>query len=313
MDIKQSLRIVRNRLFKQRINLTKLLNLSDINKLEDKILDNSLLGNETKIEIVIFSKDRPLQLHSLITSLIDNSNIKLHPHIIYSAEDSDYEKAYRELFEDSNIEFGEVINESQDGFRKSLIDLLDRLDSEKITFFVDDIIITGNIDWNKLSRFDCSKVVPSLRLNENLERCYTVNDIQQKPPMKRSEGLIWWVWKEGDYDWGYPLSVDGNVFDLKEIREIIKNTNFKAPNTLELNLQQYKHRFSNRLGCCFVDSKIVNIPVNRVQNEIANIHGNIHQNELLKYWNEGKRIDFKAYAGFKNISAHQELDLVFKE
>jgi hypothetical protein len=145
----------------------------------------------------------------------------------------------------------------------------------------------------------------------HLNFCYTTNDFQILPPLQNKDGGFWWYWKEGEYDWKYPLSVDGNVFSRTEFLSLIQKTQYKAPNTLELNLQKYSHLFLNRLGFCFEETVIVNNPVNKVQSEINNIHGKVHQDELLEIWEQHKRIDYLKFKGLKNVSAHQELDFTY--
>ena len=61
----------------------------------------------------------------------------------------------------------------------------------------------------------------------------------------------------------------------------------------------------------FKKSRIVNIPANMVQNEVNNIHGSIHQNDLLQKWFDGWVIDHKKFRGWLNYSVHQEADFKF--
>jgi hypothetical protein len=310
MFLKNIARTAINRLLKIKIVALKTFKLS-------KIYRHSMEGlkdpkkTEVSLEIVIFSKDRPLQLLALLESLQHFSVPVILPHIIYNAKDLNYQKAYDDLFQRFPHLYKSTINDRELGFKRTLENLITDLISDKITFFVDDIIVKNTINWIKILSFDSNKVIPSLRLAPHLKFCYTTNDYQLLPPLKSKDDGFWWFWKEGEYDWKYPLSVDGNVFSRIEFLNMIKKLEFKAPNTLELRLQKFNHLFLNRLGFCFSETIIVNNPINKVQSEINNLHGKIHQDELLNLWSQQKRINYLQFQGLKNVSAHQELDFTY--
>lgn len=309
-SIKNFARKFRNRLVKLKIRVKRYLRLSKVYLLEEDEI-KSFAVREAELDVVIFSKDRPLQLLSLLESMDSFTKPKIQPHIIYNAKNNDYEQAYQELFTRYSNLFAKFYNDQEKGFKQTLIDLLDSLEGKKVVFFVDDIIFINSLEWKTLLRFDSQKTVPSLRLGLHLSRCYTTNDRQELPPMTKLMGLCWWKWSEGDYDWAYPLSVDGHIFSKKEFLDMVQQIDFKAPNTLELGLQKFRPYFESRLGTCFEHSVIVNNPVNRVQDEIQNLHGSVHQDELLAKWREGERLDFLRYKNFIPQSAHQELELTF--
>ena len=61
----------------------------------------------------------------------------------------------------------------------------------------------------------------------------------------------------------------------------------------------------------FRKSRIVNIPANKVQEEINNLHGAIHQDDLLQKWFDGLAIDYAQFRGWNNRSVHQEANFPF--
>jgi hypothetical protein len=309
--IKTILRKLIRILRKLRIYFIKKFSLSKLNTLNAKTLPG-LLNTHASIDIIIFSKDRPMQLLALLESLKHYSVQQVHPYVIYNTKNQEYNQAYQELFTNHENLFSETLNDNNLGFKNTLIKLLNNLKSGQITFFVDDIIIKRPIDWHELLKFDTSQIVPSLRMATNLSRCYTANDNQILPPLIKINQFNFWYWSEGEHDWNYPISLDGNIFSRTEFIAMITDLDFKAPNTLELRLRKYRNKFLNRLGLCYAASPIVNNPINKVQSEINNLYGNIHQDDLLNLWNQGKRIDFLAYDGFVNISCHQEVKLIYR-
>ena len=74
-------------------------------------------------------------------------------------------------------------------------------------------------------------------------------------------------------------------------------------------MQSLAHLFSNCRGLSYPTSRLVNTPLNRVQNEYDNLHGNVHQQQLLEYWESGFALDLAEMEGFIPRSAHQEIDV----
>jgi len=308
MKIKRVIKIIINRIKKIRIQLVKKYKLSKIYNTDFSEINDR---KDSELEIIIFSKDRPLQLHALLESMSHFVKPEKPPYIIYNVGNEIYQKAYEQLFDKYSDLFKTSINDEHKGFKESLVNLLTDLKSDKIIFFVDDILFKNSVQWSELIKYDSKKVIPSLRLSPQLNFCYTTDDYQILPPHVRENNEMFWFWYEGDYDWGYPLSVDGNVFDRIEILELIEKLNFTSPNTLESKMQKYKQQFLSRLGFCFSESIIFNNPINIVQKDVPNLHGGLHQDELLDIWNENKRVDYLKLKGFVNTSAHQEVEYTY--
>lgn len=275
---------------------------------------------------IVFSKDRPLQLDALIRSYVANVSPIAPLSIIFSASSTRYEDAYVQLAAvhgGPNVRF--VSEREAGGFRSSLLSLLDEGTGDVIFFLVDDIVFTEPVDMALMARYTQMGFIPSLRLGRNISWSYTRQCPQPLPPFKvviqglgQSElhgnshpRLLAWTWRSGTIDWRYPLSVDGNLFTAREIEDLIKCSDFVAPNSLEQALQAHIGPLLNRWGICHEKSRLVNIPINRVQDVIQNLHGDIHQDQLLQMWCEGLRLDIEPLQGFMSTSAHEEVPLLF--
>ncbi|MBW2674475.1 MAG: hypothetical protein JRD89_13865, partial [Deltaproteobacteria bacterium] len=261
-------------------------------------------------ECVVFSRDRALQLHALLSSCMEKVTPRIPFHVLFHASTPAHQKAYeevRELFSHTTISF--VQQDSGRSFRSDLIALLQSIRSESMFFLVDDIVFTENFDIRDFAQLDTDKFVPTLRMGLNLKKCYTIQKEQPLPHFTpgATKEIMTWTWGEGLYDWAYPLSVDGHFFSTHEMTTMIRLLDFSAPNTLEDQLQKFRRFFLLRTGICYRKSKIVNIPCNKVQNENKNIHGTLHQDLLLERWQQGYQMDFRSLYGFVNESAHQEI------
>jgi len=272
-----------------------------------------VVGNSGALmECVIFSKDRPIQLDALLSSFYDLVRPKIKITVLYDASTEKLLNSYKELISEVT-ELG-ISWVRQKEFRCDLIGILSNVCTPRVFFLVDDIVFTQTVNLDGFIQFDPTKYVCSLRLGENLDFCYTTNQHQPLPPFidfrnEQFDGLCW-CWSEGKLDWGYPLSVDGNIFDTREVFVMVQAGSFRAPNSFEQSLQIFNHIFQRRLGVTRRKSAIVNVPANKVQNENKNRAGDITAEEMLWYWEKGLKIDHVDLTGFNNRSCHQEV--VFK-
>jgi hypothetical protein len=257
----------------------------------------------------VFSKDRALQLQALLVSYRAQVSDPQPLTVLFAASSPEHRDAYEEVREElssNSVVF--VEQESADSFRKQLMTIIQEVSFERIFFLVDDIVFIEPVNLSHLCSWATSSSVPSMRLGRNIEWAYTSSQPERSPSFRRlPDQLLAWRWGRGELDWAYPLSLDGNIFMTEEIKRITSNLAFSSPNTLEDAMQRFKRQFSNRWGICYAKSRIVNLPLNRVQNDIANLHGNLHQDDLLKAWNRGLRLDVSALTGLVNSSVHEDL------
>lgn len=271
--------------------------------------------NNHSIECLVFSMDRALQLHALLSSLYENLSKEIAVHILYKSTTEAHEKAYQEVFQIfKNKDIRPVRQFSKSDFKPKLLETLKIMKSQKMFFLVDDIIFTEKINLNEVTKYDTRNFVFSLRLGKNIN--YSLNHGQDESHPKfysniLDDNQICWRWSEGEIDWRYTVSVDGHVLGTKEITLLAEYTDFATPTYFEANIQKFQRYFMNRYGVAFEKSRTVNIPVNQVQTETENVHGEVHQDDLLKIWNEGKKIDFKKLQGYVNKSAHEVINLEF--
>jgi hypothetical protein len=121
-----------------------------------------------------------------------------------------------------------------------------------------------------------------------------------------------WKLSDGTYDWGYPNTVDMTIYNKNEITHILQQLPYTNPNTLESFWAATAGRVKNRYGLCYAHSKVVNLPLNRVQH----VYGNRNMafatpEELLEVCNCGFKIDTTDLLKINNNSPHMEYEPVF--
>lgn len=257
---------------------------------------------------IVFSKDRPLQLDALLESyfgLVENAAPLT---ILYRPSNDEYRAAYQQIAEYNKGRPAQFIEEKS--FKNDLLTALNLADSQRIFFLVDDDIFIAPFDMSEIFEVDLTAYIPSLRLGLSLDYCYPVDQPQPVPPHQPwKHGMSSWFWRDGKLDWGFPMSVDGNIFFRHEIIRMSAVSDFKAPNSYEEALHSFFSLVSDRKGLCYATPRLMNIPVNKVQTESGNYSGTLSSDSLLQYWHSGYRIDWATLKEFANRSAHQEIDL----
>jgi hypothetical protein len=264
-------------------------------------------------EAIVFSMDRAIQLHALLSSYFEQAINPVPIHLFYRTSSPEHQKSYDEVIEMFSNKLASV--SVQKPFREKMIDLLDRLQANKMFFLVDDDVFIEKIDLNEYCDFDLNVFTPSMRLGRHLTHNYTFQKEQPLPQFNKAivddSRFLCWKWSQGTLDWQYLFSIDGNLFSTDVMRTMAKRAMYKAPNSFEGALLRFWWAFQFHYGVAYQKARIVNIPCNRVQTEVENIKGNIHQDFMLEQWNKGLRMDYRSLYGITNISAHQELEFKF--
>lgn len=246
-----------------------------------------------------------MQLHALLSSFTAYVHGQYNVTVLYK-----YDEKYKQPLDEVRSEFKTVKFVEENDFENQTKELLQ---GEYFSFLVDDIIFKDNLDIDfvtNIMRSNTQALCFSLRLGLHLKHCYMLNQKQRIPQGMTQGDLFVWNWRNSELDWGYPLSVDGHVFRAEELKTWLKDTTFKNPNQLEDSMQTVKFRYKiNDLCVCFHRSKIVNIPMNRVQNEYMNRSAGYDVDDLLREWNDGMRASYSDFFDISNDAVHAELGL----
>ena len=273
-----------------------------------RLLFSILLGrrpNCNSVGIIVFSKDRPLQLHSLLESILRHVSGNFSVTVLYQTSNSEFDEGYSTLRTMSwplNINF---VKESN--FRDDLISQLSQLRTEAVMFLVDDIVFirSFHVDW--LQNIDLRKVVPSIRLDDRVSYSQPSSTECVVPKIRRTSVNPWlsFRWTEGSLYWAMPLSVDGNIFARRDILSLTRYTSYSAPNSLEKAFGPYRLLFKYRSGYCLPHRAILNLAFNRVQAENEDFPcGDVSSDELLDRWRARETLDTDAMKNAEGNACH---------
>lgn len=265
------------------------------------------------LDLMIFSKNRALQLYALLESIEKYTNPRdvtvnvLHK---YEGVHAETLAEIKQRFQSCN--FIEEIN-----FKEHVEEFLSA-PGTVAAFLTDDIILKEHVDILQIEQIMLSNPGTlgfSLRLGLHVYDCYALNK-EQPVPLGNvyPPNLFVWNWRDAKMDWEYVFSVDGHIFRKGHLREWSSLIDYHHPNSYEESLQACRGiRELPQSMVCFVTSRLVNLPINRVQDSHQNRCGDIDSSYLLEKWNAGLCLDIDRYHRVLNKGVHSELELFFKE
>ena len=261
-----------------------------------------------KVDVVIFSYDRPLQLELLLNSMerfmVGTGQVS----VVYRASAQSYKKAYEQLHTSfPSIHFVAQGAHPKKDFKPLTEQCAFSTPHEYILFAVDDNVVKEPVDLGAcidlLEKYHAYGFY--LRMGTHLTECYTMSCKQPLPSLQEREaGLYSWCFAQGYADWNYPNNVDMTLYRKRDIKPMVTSLTYENPNTLEL---QWASNPTSRtkFGLCFARSKMVNLPLNKVQDSWDNRNEHLLQpEEQLAKFDEGLAIDLEPLCGIMNKSAH---------
>ncbi|MFC1894839.1 hypothetical protein ACFLYH_02725, partial [Candidatus Dependentiae bacterium] len=269
------------------------------------IFSDNVLGtkidkkNNKTADLILFSYDRPMQLMAFLESIEKNVEGIGSIFVIYRSSDGEYEKGYKivkDTFE--FVKFLKQENPPYDFKELLLYSVFDNSSSDYFSFGVDDMIVTDPINFSECIDYleEEKAYCFSLRLGTNIVRCYTINQDCGNPLFTKIEnGIYKWQFCQGKGDWSLAASTDMTVYRKKDFNDLFNNLEYKNPNVFEaLWIANADNR---QFGICYEFSKVINIPVNIVQDQKWHRAMNfLDTKELLEEFLDGTRIDIHEVA-----------------
>ncbi|MEI6864586.1 hypothetical protein [Flavicella sp.] len=269
--------------------------------------------NDREIVSLVFSKNRAMQLHAFLESYLENVENYSSMIVLYKATNVLHEKSYEDLkkvFKKYPIKFVEENN-----FREQLLMEIDSITAEKLILYVDDMIFSHKVDYEQLLNINHNTHQLSLSRGKDLTYSSVLLKSLELPVfLEKEEGILEFSWNEiKEYsDWSYPLGVSGYLYSSREFLAMIKTLSFKAPNSLEVELQNFLFLYKDRKGLCYQDVICVCVHANLVQDEVENpTLETFSVDELLSIWNEGYKITISDFYG-KPVAISQEMKYNFE-
>lgn len=268
-------------------------------------------------DLIIFSYDRPLQLYALLESAEQHVDGIEQTVVLYRTSNSAYEDGYKKVA--NTFPYVKFVQQSDKhakaDFKPLLMQALKKVCHSPYVFFaVDDIVVKDQVDLPFCISFLEKHQAEGfhLRMGKNLDYCYMLRAKQPLPIFEElGDEVLRWQFSKGKYDWAYPHTVDCCVYRRKQILKDFSQISFSNPNTLEARWAARSNY--SRYGLCFANSKIVNLPLNLV-NETYQTNANMSSytaEDLLRLFNQKKKMDVAQLFQIDNRSAHIDYEPTF--
>ncbi len=273
-------------------------------------LAQPVTSDKQKARLIVYSKDRPLQLYAFLESCYAHVTGAYEVVVIYATSNSSYGRAYDVL----KAHFPQAIFHHQrtaaDLKALTLASVYQRA-GDYVAFAVDDIIIKDAIDLDAaLMLLELTGAHGFyLRLGKNITHCYSVlprGAYTGTPPLLKITPTVYaWQFMAGRGEWRQICTLDMTLYRKRDIRGALESLRYHTPNELEATWEQFSN-FS-LIGLCPVTSQIVNIPLNLVQTYSKNRNMALYTPvELLSKFNAGLKMDIRPLFKINNSAPHME-------
>ena len=251
---------------------------------------------EGKLQIIIFSYNRALQLNTLLGSVkhfLNNPFTEIY--VLYNTSDDSFDQGYERLkmVYGGDVHFirelpnrfpayswGELTNlynlkllyrcphlrGHRTDFRRHLLDLFSH--RGYTLFLTDDSVLIRPVILSE-EDFEWLRKDPKQRqlsLRHGLE-------LVDERTVEYKVGRIQWRFSDyntGDH-WGYRFSLDGHIYGNVVLAKLLNSASFNNPNTLESSgLLHVCHDNLFREGRCATHISLLSYPINIVQNTFTN-------------------------------------------
>jgi len=269
---------------------------------------------EELVDLTVFSFDRPIQLYAFLESVERFITGLGEVSVVYRTSSSkEIKKAYKKVkkrFNSVNFIKQSSKNPRYD-FKEKTLGATFNSPNSYIAFAVDDIIVKDPINLA-----ECVAMLKTtqthgffLRMGKNITHCYMMDCAEAVPNLVSvGRNIYAWNFKGSSYDWACPNTVDMTVYCKEQIKELLCRIDFDTPNFLEgawCNVGGPQDM--EKMGLCYENSKIVNLPLNQVQRSSGIIRNmNISTKDLLAKFNKGYKIDINPLHTMGINSPHME-------
>lgn len=264
-------------------------------------------------DLVIFSYDRPMQLYALLESCEKYITGITSATVIYRVSAQDYKTGYDIVrYRFPNVNF--ILQQNPPHDFRNLVEnaAFKNGKSDFLLFAVDDIIVKDFVDLvNCINLMKKHKTYCfSLRLSPHINYCYMLDKPTPPPALKKVEpGVYKYCFKRGKGDWCYPNNVDMTLYRKKDIHQNIMSNSWANPNQLEGEWASKPNL--NQFSLIFDNSKIINIPMNLVNQSSNRAMHSYSIADLLESFLAGDKIDINLFVGIKNNGVHMDYDVGF--
>lgn len=229
-----------------------------------------------KIQLIVWSKDRAVQLRLLLESIERYMPDYFETHIVYTTSTPEFQRGYDIVAERFPANYIFETKLALDTRR-----LINEFTGSVIAFSTDDTVIfkaPPKVDLDTLIPSGCVGFSFRYGLNTTLQDHF--RNLYQNPLINyQDEGDTikwWWNMYHPLYNYGYPFGLDMHAYNADLIADLIKYDEFKSTNQLETLLFNKRH-LAPQMIRSFKESVAINVPDNCMSGVTQSTGGNIEE------------------------------------
>ena len=251
--------------------------------------------DKSLVDVVSYSYNRPIQLLALLESIESLMTGTGDISVIYKA-DNQYQSAYDELTNQYPLIRFYNEDSSLDSFWNTFSKCTFDTSNAFIMFASDDDLVVSPVDLRVCTKalLDFDAYAFCLRMGENITKPYLYEDTNTKLPQHEyiAENIMKWTIGKGIGEWG---NVHNNHMTILKKSTIKKQLEDIHPFNPDYTYAWSRCTSQNNQALCFDHSKVTNIPLNIVKNDLGdNQETSFYSTKtLLELFNKGLKIDFK--------------------
>lgn len=268
------------------------------------------------LDLMIFSKDRAMQLDLLLRSIKDNfKEIDLeNVPILVKASTKEFDEGYDKLIR----KFPECKFITEQNFVDDIRNIFNNFTKDFCFTLVDDEIVINDYSIKEgielLQKNETLHCI-SLRMHPKVTYCYTANLPSPFPEHEKVGNLYKWQWNKADprTDSGYPSCINSHIYHTQIMKFWVNQIQFNNANSLEGIFNMNRARFQPHMAC-FELPKTVNIANNLTQSGVNRYSKNPAFD--LEHMNDKYLLDFiideKPFYGMLENTPTFEKDYIFR-
>lgn len=281
------------------------------------------VSNEGCVDLVIFSRNRPMQLTATLESIEKHITGFKTITVLCHTENDDFLRGYEHVKKD----FPYVVfvmqerNNRQAHFKRQLLGIVELLQAPYLMFAVDDIIVTDKVDLHHCYALLKATAAYSCHLRVGKDITHTSRNLPMPQPalhpVKGGEMYTWFLHEGHGFDsyFGYPYSVDMTIFPHELVAQYVRRSQCVSPNTFEGYWNWSTPPLPrNTRGLCYPTSRMVNIELNLVQEGWnPSLPCRYSAEKLLEMYFEGFRIDVDKLFQIPHNACHADLPVTWRK
>lgn len=270
-------------------------------------------------DVIIYTKDRTCQLDLLLRSIKSNF---LNVNRVWLLEDwsnDEFKAGYDKI---KKLNYGldiKYVRQTRKTFRDIMRGVVGECNTDFILPLCDDDVFIRSTNITDISNYVDDDVIGiHLRFSSDLTVSYGKWGVLPLPEFFPAGDYLKWDWTTYKVHsrWGYAYQAGGLIYKTEFFKRMINNIEFDLPNFLEGAMMAGRYKWKKKFTVAFKHSPIVNISVNRIQNDVPNRGGrdvNYPPSELNSIFLSGSIIDTTDLYNMNNNCEFIEIVLNFKE